>query len=108
MSSYELPANASSDELARKITEVRGNLHSLNISNCIVAVPAFLLSLASDLPNLQNLSCIACPLKATLLMERLLSSLQNVTQLQFSLVDAKDDAKEELFKMRHLGEHASA
>ncbi|KAL1423449.1 hypothetical protein MTO96_021061 [Rhipicephalus appendiculatus] len=36
-------------------------------------------------------------------MERLLSSLQNVTQLQFSLVDAKDDAKEELFKMRHLG-----
>ncbi|KAH7984040.1 uncharacterized protein LOC119393561 [Rhipicephalus sanguineus] len=103
MSSYELPANASEDVLRRKIAEVRGKLHSLNISNCIVAVPAFLLSLASDLRNLQTLSCIACPLKASLLLDRLLTSLQTVTQLDFSLVDAMDDAKEELVKIRHLG-----
>ncbi|KAH7935791.1 uncharacterized protein LOC119405111 [Rhipicephalus sanguineus] len=103
MSSYELPANASEDVLRSKIDEVQGNLHSLNISNCIVAVPALLLSLASGLRNLQTLSCIACPLKASLLLDRLLTSLQNVTQLDFSLVDAMDDAKEELFKIRHLG-----
>ncbi|XP_037515623.1 uncharacterized protein LOC119392543 [Rhipicephalus sanguineus] len=103
MSSYELPANASEDVLRRKVSEVRGNLQSLNISNCIVAIPAFLLSLASDLRNLQTLSCVACPLKASLLLDRLLRSLQNVTQLEFSLVDARDDAKEELFKIRHLG-----
>ncbi|KAH8034898.1 hypothetical protein HPB51_003185 [Rhipicephalus microplus] len=102
MSSFELPANASEDVLRREIAEVKSNLHSLDISNCIVAVPALLLSVASDLQNLRTLSCIACPLKASLLLERLLVSLPNVTELQFSLVDAKDDAKEELLKLRHL------
>ncbi|KAL1469186.1 hypothetical protein MTO96_004901 [Rhipicephalus appendiculatus] len=103
MSSYELPPNASEDVLRRKIGEVRGNLQSLNISNCIVAIPAFLLALASELRNLQTLSCVACPLKASLLLDRLLRSLQSVTQLDFSLVDTKDDAKEEFLKIRHLG-----
>ncbi|XP_037288857.2 uncharacterized protein LOC119181718 [Rhipicephalus microplus] len=102
MSSYELPANASEDVLRREIAEVKSNLHSLDISNCIVAVPALLLSVVSDLQNLRTLSCIACPLKASLLLERLLVSLPNVTELKFSLVDAKDDAKEELLKLRHL------
>ncbi|KAL3251403.1 hypothetical protein MRX96_055150 [Rhipicephalus microplus] len=102
MSSYELPANAREDVLQRKIAAVRGNLTSLNISNCIVADPASLLSLTSDVKSLETLSCIACPVKASLLLERLLTSLQNVTQLHFSLVDAMDEANEELLKISRL------
>ncbi|XP_075731728.1 uncharacterized protein LOC142774712 [Rhipicephalus microplus] len=100
MSSYELPPNASEATLGHKILEVRHNLQSLNISNCIVAIPAFLLSLASELPNLQTLSCVACPLKASILLDRLLRSLQSVTQLDFSLVDVKSHASEEFLKIR--------
>ncbi|KAH7983569.1 uncharacterized protein LOC119392421 [Rhipicephalus sanguineus] len=103
MSSYQLPANASEDVLQLKIDEVQGNLQSLNISNCIVAQPAIMLSLLARLRNLQTLSCIACPLKASFLLDRLLRSLRNVTHLEFSLVDAKDYAREELINIRHLG-----
>ncbi|XP_037287764.2 uncharacterized protein LOC119180734 [Rhipicephalus microplus] len=102
MSSYELPANACEDVLRGKIVTAQGYLRSLNLSNCIVAEPASLLSLVSDVKSLQTLSCIACPLKASLLLDRLLNSLPKVTQLQFSLVDTEDGAKEELLKIKHL------
>lgn len=102
MSSYGLPTNAGDDVLRCKIAEVGDNLHSLDISNCIVAIPAFLLSVASDLSNLQAISCVACPLKVSLLLDRLLWSFENVTQLEFSLVDGKDDTKEELTKIQCL------
>ncbi|KAH7935799.1 uncharacterized protein LOC119405108 [Rhipicephalus sanguineus] len=102
MSSYELPANASEDVLRLKIDEVQGNLQSLNISNCIVAHPAGLLSLLSGLRNLEALSCIACPLKPSDLLDLLLSSLQNVTSLEFSLVEAVNDAAKEVNKIRDV------
>ncbi|KAL1443375.1 hypothetical protein MTO96_007463 [Rhipicephalus appendiculatus] len=99
MSSYELPANASEDVLRLKIDEVQGNLQSLNISNCIVAQPAGLLSLLSGLHSLETLSCIACPLKPSDLLDLLLSSLQNVTSLEFSLVETVNDAAVEVIKI---------
>ncbi|KAH6941367.1 hypothetical protein HPB50_017106 [Hyalomma asiaticum] len=104
MSSYELPANADEHVLRRKIDEVEGNLLSLNISNCIVAHPSRLLSLLSRLTNLQVLSCIACPLKPSLLLKALLLSLQNLTRLEFSLVETENDAIEELIEIEHFHE----
>ncbi|XP_075731698.1 uncharacterized protein LOC142795780 [Rhipicephalus microplus] len=103
MSSYELPANASEDVLGLKIGEVQGNLRSLNISNCIVAQPAHLLSLLSGLHSLQTLSCTACPLKTSHLLDLLLNSLENVTSLEFSLVETADDAAEEVNRIRDVG-----
>ncbi|KAL3251405.1 hypothetical protein MRX96_055151 [Rhipicephalus microplus] len=54
MSSYELPANASEDALRGKIVAAQGYLRSLNLSNCIVAEPASLLSLVSDVKKPPN------------------------------------------------------
>lgn len=102
MVSYELPANANEDVLKLKIDEVQGELQSLNLSNCIVAQPASLLSLLARLQNLQTLSCVACPLKASLLLDRILRSLPNLAELEFSLVDGTIYVKEELVNIRHL------
>ncbi|KAL1469331.1 hypothetical protein MTO96_005029 [Rhipicephalus appendiculatus] len=99
---YELPANASEDVLRLKIDEVHGKLLSLNISNCIVAQPAGLLSLLPRLQCLQSLSCIACPLRASVLLEHLLTSLQNVAHLEFSFIATERDAKEELSSILRL------
>ncbi|KAH7935789.1 uncharacterized protein LOC119405110 [Rhipicephalus sanguineus] len=99
---YELPANASEDVLRLKIDEVNGKLLSLNISNCIVAEPEGLLSLLPRLQYLQSLSCIACPLRASVLLEHLLTSLHNVAHLDFSFVGTEHDAKEELAKILQL------
>ncbi|KAH7935546.1 hypothetical protein HPB52_009675 [Rhipicephalus sanguineus] len=99
MSSYELPAIASECVLRLKIDKVKGNLQSLNISNCIVAQPAGLLSLVPGLHSLDTLSCIACALKTSDLLDLLLSSLQSVTSLEFSLVETANDAAEEVNKI---------
>ncbi|KAH6941169.1 hypothetical protein HPB50_014468 [Hyalomma asiaticum] len=112
MSSYELPANADEHVLRRKIEEAQGNLLSLDISNCIVAHPSALLSLLSTLTNLRCLSCIACPLKPSLLLKRLLLSLQNLSRLEFSLVQAVHDAVKNRVEIEHfheelIGKHSS-
>ncbi|KAH7935795.1 hypothetical protein HPB52_013594 [Rhipicephalus sanguineus] len=101
-SSYELPANASDDVLRHNIDEMDGKLLSLNISNCIVAQPEGLLSLLPRLQNLQSLSCIACPLRASVVLEHLLTSLHNVAHLEFSFVETEHDAKAELAKILQL------
>ncbi|KAL1482016.1 hypothetical protein MTO96_034074 [Rhipicephalus appendiculatus] len=103
MSSYELPANANEDVLQLKIDEVQGSLQSLNISNCIVAQPAIMLSLLARVGSLQTLSCVACPLKVSFLLDRILRSLRGLTRLMFSLVDAKDYAREDIVNIRYLG-----
>ncbi|KAH6941168.1 hypothetical protein HPB50_014467 [Hyalomma asiaticum] len=112
MSSYELPANANEEVLRLGVKEMEGNLHSLNISNCIVAHPTSLLCILSSLKNLRTLSCIACPLKPSLLLDQLLTSLENLTRLEFSLVEAGDDATMEAikvwdFRRVHLGKKTS-
>ncbi|KAH7984041.1 hypothetical protein HPB52_016506 [Rhipicephalus sanguineus] len=99
---YELPANASEDVLRLKIDELNGQLLSLNISNCIVAQPEGLLSLLPRLQYLQSLSCIACPLRPSVLLEHLLTSLHNLAHLDFSFVGTEHDAKEELAKILQL------
>ncbi|KAH6941318.1 hypothetical protein HPB50_016248 [Hyalomma asiaticum] len=85
MSSYELPANADEHVLRRKIEEAQGNLLSLDISNCIVAHPSALL---------------------------LLLSLQNLSRLEFSLVQAVHDAVKNRVEIEHfheelIGKHSS-
>ncbi|KAH6941369.1 hypothetical protein HPB50_017108 [Hyalomma asiaticum] len=111
MSSYELPANANEDVLRRKVSEMECNLQSLNISNCIVAHPRSLLSILSSLKNLHTLSCIACPLQPSLLLDQLLSSLQKLTRLEFSLVEVEDATEETIkiwdFRKVHLGKKTS-
>ncbi|KAH6941158.1 hypothetical protein HPB50_014457 [Hyalomma asiaticum] len=99
MTHYELPANATDDVLRLKIDEVQDNLQSVDMSNCIVADPASLLSLLSRLPDLQSLSCVACPLKPHVLLGHLLTSLQKVSHLRLSFMEDKRDAMEELLKI---------
>ncbi|KAH6941166.1 hypothetical protein HPB50_014465 [Hyalomma asiaticum] len=102
MSSYGLPANADENVLSLKIAEVQGNLRSLNISNCIVAKPASLLTLLANLKNLQSLSCIACPLAPSMILRHLLKALRGVSHLEMSFIADKNDAREELAKVQHL------
>ncbi|XP_075731697.1 uncharacterized protein LOC142774704 [Rhipicephalus microplus] len=96
MSSFQLPANASEDALDDKIDEVRGNLKWLNISSCIVVHPSIAVSILASLQNLERLSCIGVPLRASRLLDRLLMPLQSVTHLEFSLLHDKDYIDDEL------------
>ncbi|XP_075528825.1 uncharacterized protein LOC142560534 [Dermacentor variabilis] len=102
MASYELPANARQAMLRLRIEEARGNLQELNVSNCIVAKPGDILWYISGLEKLQTLRSVACPLSANFLLDSLLRSLENVTHLEFSLVDSKEDAEEQQIKIRHI------
>ncbi|KAH6941368.1 hypothetical protein HPB50_017107 [Hyalomma asiaticum] len=102
MSSYALPFNAYDYVLWVKIVQAKGDLHSLNLSNCIVAKPTSLLTLLANLPSLQSLSCIACPLPPSMILRHLLKTLRGVSHLEMSFVADKDDAKEELAKIQHL------
>ncbi|KAH6941464.1 hypothetical protein HPB50_018356 [Hyalomma asiaticum] len=99
MSSYELPVNANEEVLTHKVKEMEGNLRSLNISNCIVACPSSLLWILSSLKYLRTLSCIACPLQPSLLLDSLLKSLRNLVRLEFSLVEAGVDATAETMEI---------
>ncbi|XP_065305555.1 uncharacterized protein [Dermacentor albipictus] len=107
MASYELPANARQAMLRLHIEGVQGNLQELNVSNCIVANPGDILWYTSGLEKLQTLRSVACPLSASFLLDSLLRSLENVTHLEFSLVDSKEDAEEQLIKVRHINHVAN-
>ncbi|XP_065305574.1 uncharacterized protein [Dermacentor albipictus] len=102
MTSYELPANAREGMLRLRIEEQGNNLEELNISNCIVANPEDLLWYISGLQTLKTLRSVACPLSASFLLDSLLRSLETVTRLEFSLVDSKEDAEEQLAKVKHI------
>ncbi|KAH7971125.1 hypothetical protein HPB49_019128 [Dermacentor silvarum] len=102
MTSYELPANAREGLLRLNIEEAKDNLQELNISNCIVANPDDLLWYISGMQTLQTLRSVACPLNASFLLDSLLRSLETVIHLEFSLVDNKEDAEEQLIKIRHI------
>ncbi|KAL1416967.1 hypothetical protein MTO96_027359 [Rhipicephalus appendiculatus] len=95
-----MPSNANEDALMLKLDEMRNNLQSLDISNCMVARPRYLLMLLSRPYTLQTLSCISCPLKPSLLMDRLLKTLHNLTDLELSI--AKDDISPEVDKIQNL------
>ncbi|KAH6941152.1 hypothetical protein HPB50_014451 [Hyalomma asiaticum] len=100
MASYELPANANHDVLERKIDEVCHSLQTLNISNCIVAQQSLVMTSLRRLENLQTLLCVACPVRASLLLEHLLVPLHKVTHLEFSLVETLNNARDEIFQLR--------
>nr|XP_050024154.1 uncharacterized protein LOC126518347 [Dermacentor andersoni] len=102
MTSYELPANAREGMLRLRIEEPGSNLEELNISNCIVANPEDLLWYISGLQTLKTLRSVACPLSASFLLDSLLRSLETVTRLEFSLVDSKEDAEEQVAKVKHI------
>ncbi|KAL1423457.1 hypothetical protein MTO96_021069 [Rhipicephalus appendiculatus] len=99
---HEVPSNANEDVLMLKLDQVQNNLQSLDISNCIVARPKYLLMLLSRQQTLQTLSCISCPLKPSLLLDRLLKTLRNVTDLEFSIAVAKGDMEVEVEKIQNL------
>ncbi|XP_049514988.1 uncharacterized protein LOC125941540 [Dermacentor silvarum] len=108
MTTYEMPANARERMLRLNIEEARGNLQELDISNCIVANPEDLLWYISGLQTLHTLKSLACPLSASFLLDSLLRSLENVIHLEFSLVDSREDAEEQLMKVRHIAHVANA
>ncbi|KAK8788424.1 hypothetical protein V5799_021800 [Amblyomma americanum] len=99
---FWLRANAPASVFQKYLDTEGTGLVALYFMNCLVADPEELARLATRCEKLRVLNCIATRMKAADLLSLMLGPVQQLTHLEFSMVDETDEANLQLVEVIKL------